>query len=73
MAMREIDGKAMARDEDWVGNNAAFTCPKCGKVFVTSELLHKDGRDCPDCGNTRAHVEGSQKTGGKAWIEWGNE
>ena len=72
MAKRDIDPKAIARDEDWVGNNAAFTCPKCGKVFIVSQLLHKDGRDCPACGNTRGYAKGGQQSDGQAWIEWGN-
>jgi len=70
MAKREIDAKAMALDEDWAGNNAAFTCPKCSKVFIVSQLLHKNGRDCPKCGKAKGFSVGGQQSGGQAWIEW---
>ncbi len=56
--------------EDWVGNNAAFTCPQCGKVFLVSALLHRNGRDCPGCGRSKGRVEGGSKSGGAAWVEW---
>ena len=26
------------------------TCFKCGKVFLTSQILHRKGRACPQCG-----------------------
>lgn len=70
MAKHEINPKAVALDEDWAGNNAAFTCPKCGKVFIVSQLLHKNGRDCPRCGKAKGLVSGGQKSNGRAWIEW---
>lgn len=70
MVKREIDPRAIAHYEDWVGNNAAFTCTKCGKIFLVSGLLHKSGRVCPECGQTRAFVSGGQKSGGQACIEW---
>jgi hypothetical protein len=38
MRQRTIDH--MRDDEDWEGNNAAVTCPACGKVFIVSELIH---------------------------------
>jgi hypothetical protein len=30
------------KDEDWLGNNAAFTCPlpDCGKVYIVSAMIH---------------------------------
>ena len=71
MARHDIDPKAMASDEDWVGNNAAFTCPKCGKVFLVSQLIHPDGRACPQCGEAKGFAVGGQKQGGRAWIVWG--
>ena len=43
---------------DLVGNNAALRCPSdgCGKVFIVSAHLHRDGRSCPDCGNSVARI-----------------
>ena len=71
MAMRQINPKSISKDEDFVGNNAAFTCPKCGKVFIVSGLLHKkSGRACPGCGQSTAYVSGGQKKDGQAHIEW---
>jgi len=31
---RELDPNR--KDEELYGNNAAFTCPKCGRVFIVS-------------------------------------
>ncbi|SHF09047.1 hypothetical protein SAMN02745157_1613 [Kaistia soli DSM 19436] len=56
--------------EDWEGNNAAFTCPSCSKVFLVSGMIHKKGRACPACGLAIAYVEGGRKSGGSARIEW---
>jgi hypothetical protein len=56
-------------DEDWVGNNAAFRCDECKRVFVVSGHLHRKGRPCPFCEATIAHVEGGRADGGRAWIE----
>ncbi len=36
MQNRDLNPKNLAHDEDWVGNNAAFTCPHCGKVFLVN-------------------------------------
>ena len=54
---------------DWVGNNAAFTCPACQNVFIVSALIHKKGRACPSCGSNIGHVEGGAKSGGSAWLD----
>jgi hypothetical protein len=35
--------------KDWVGNNAAFSCPGCKRIFIVSWMLHRSGRPCPDC------------------------
>jgi hypothetical protein len=69
MPMREIDRAAIRPDEDWIGNNAAFTCPVCNRVFVVSGLLHKKGRAC-DCRHSRGFVTGGKDSGGRAWLEW---
>jgi len=68
-AKRELDPNGTARDEDWQGNNAAFSCPVCGKVFIVSGHLH-GSRSCPSCKKSRGHVEGGRQTGGRAWIDW---
>lgn len=70
MAKREIDPRSFALDEDWVGNNAAFTCPKCCQVFIVSQHLHKNGRTCPQCNKAKGFVSGGRDSGGKAYIEW---
>ena len=49
---RELDPNR--KDEELYGNNAAFTCPKCGRVFIVSALLNETGgprgeRKCPGC------------------------
>jgi hypothetical protein len=48
MPVRTIDRNSIKQDEDWEGNNAAFTCPLCKKVFLVSGLLHEGRRDCPN-------------------------
>lgn len=57
---------------DWFGNNAAFTCPVCDKVYLTTAFPPKykvEGRACPACGGSRAFVTGDAFTG-EARIEW---
>lgn len=70
MAVRHIDPQTHARDEDWEGNNAAFSCPVCGKVFLVSAQLHKGSRKCPACQKSIGYVEGGKKSEGTARIEW---
>jgi hypothetical protein len=59
-------------NEDWEGNNVAFTCPICKKVFIVSgaPIIHNGIRKCPACGKSTGYVEGGRKSGGRAWIEW---
>jgi hypothetical protein len=56
---------------DWVGNNAAFRCPDCKRVFIVSWMLHRSGRPCPDCEKWTAVVskQGRNKRGSFARIE----
>lgn len=70
MARRSIDPSDPARDEDWEGNNAAFTCPKCGKIFIVSAMLHPQGRKCPHCGKATGFVVGGRQGGGSAYVDW---
>lgn len=83
MPIRRLDparynaGKPVAADADadWNGNNAAFTCPVCSKVFVVSSFnnVGRLGLHCPGCGNSTAYVTGSAASGCEAWIEWKTE
>jgi hypothetical protein len=63
------DFNPASHDEDWIGNNAAFRCDNCTRVYVVSGFLHPRGRPCPFCETTAAHVEGGRGDGGSAWIE----
>jgi hypothetical protein len=69
---KSIDRNAIRHDEDWEGNNAAFTCPVCSKVFIVSGLLHQGRRSCPNpkCGKSTAWVNGGKGGSGSAGIEW---
>ncbi|MGD0624537.1 MAG: hypothetical protein ABSB32_07430 [Thermodesulfobacteriota bacterium] len=72
MPTRNLDPENIGHDEDWVGNNAAFTCPHCGKVFIVSgSAIHKGVRACPECGRStgRCDITG-KKSGGKASLQW---
>ena len=59
-------------DADWNGNNAAFTCPVCSKVFLVTAFndLGRIGLNCPGCGRSTAYCTGSAMQGGEARIEW---
>ena len=78
MNKKELDPNNLEQNEDWEGNNAAFTCPHCGKVFIVSWLIHKKSknppeakRPCPKCGKSIGHVsKKGRKDGGTARIEW---
>ena len=51
--VRTLDKNNLGPDEDWYGNNAAVRCHACGKVFLTSQVLHRKGRACPACGRSK--------------------
>ena len=71
MPRHDLDINKLTKNEDWVGNNAAFTCPQCGKVFLVSGFIHRKGRPCPKCGSAHGKVEGGAETErGAAYIEW---
>ena len=77
MTTRSLDPNDLRRDEDWEGNNAAFACPACKKVFIVSNTrMHvgpdgeKGYRKCPACGKSTGRVKGGRKSGGTATIEW---
>jgi hypothetical protein len=48
--------------EDWQGNNIALACPVCLKVFLVSGMIHRNGRECPNCGKSKASVSQDGKT-----------
>ena len=61
---REIDPNW--KDEDVLGNNAAVTCPKCGKVYIVSAFASPLGaRRCPRCQQSIARFRN-----GVATLEW---
>jgi hypothetical protein len=70
MPTRELDPNALRMDEDWVGNNAAFTCPVCGKVFLVSQIVHRGSRPCPKCDKSTGRIKGGSSQGGTASLEW---
>jgi len=69
---RQLNANSLANSEDWEGNNAAFTCPLCGKVYIVSasKAIHKGRRSCPNCGKSEGVVVGGKKSGGTAAITW---
>jgi hypothetical protein len=69
MKTKELDPLNLGSKDDWLGNNAAFTCPVCGKVYLASSFL-KHERPCPSCGRSRVRVIGGKGNGGKAVITW---
>jgi predicted RNA-binding Zn-ribbon protein involved in translation (DUF1610 family) len=74
MPTKVLDPNNLGIDEDWEGNNAAFRCPHCGKVFIVSGTrVHGGARKCPNpnCGKStgRCDIKG-RKSGGTASLEW---
>jgi transcription elongation factor Elf1 len=73
MAVRTITKAQEAHDEDWHGNNAAFSCPLCRKVFIVSAMLKEKNepqrgmRKCPNCRKSTGYIDKSS-----ARIEWPN-
>ena len=70
MTSEPLNPDDLGQGSDWVGNNAAFTCPACSKVFLVSGLLHKQGRACPSCGRSKGYVNGGKGSGGSARLDW---
>jgi phage FluMu protein Com len=72
MPKRDLDPNNLGHEEDWEGNNAAFRCPHCDKVFIVSGSgVHHGERKCPSCGKSvaRCDIKG-RKSGGRASLEW---
>jgi predicted RNA-binding Zn-ribbon protein involved in translation (DUF1610 family) len=59
---RRLNKHDLGKSEDWVGNNAAFTCPDCGKVFLVSGITRKGGRPCPERGQSIGRVDEAAAT-----------
>ena len=70
MQTKHLDPDKLESYEDWEGNNAAFMCPMCGKIFIVSQIIHHEKRKCPNCNKSTAYCTGGRLTGGKAYIEW---
>jgi len=70
MPIQQMDPNNMRPNEDWEGNNAAFTCPCCEYVFIVSGVIHRGRRRCPNCDLSEGRVQGGRKGGGTAEIEW---
>lgn len=73
MPTKNLDPNNLGMDEDWEGNNAAFRCPHCSKVFIVSgSRVHNGERKCPNCGRAtgRCDKSGGRKSGGTASLEW---
>ena len=69
MPKKHLTSKRYVHGHDWRGNNAAFTCPVCRKVFIVSQLFDKDGRKCPECKKATGYCTGAPGRG-QAFIEW---
>ncbi|MCX6005709.1 MAG: hypothetical protein NTZ34_00385 [Chloroflexi bacterium] len=79
MPIKNLNPNDLQQAEDWEGNNVAFLCPLCQKVFIVSDTrMHispggeKGYRKCPACGKSIGRVKGGRKSGGTASIEWEN-
>jgi hypothetical protein len=79
MPQREVDTNPDNHNvnEDWEGNNAAFRCPVCNKIFIVTDnpIVPKSHdtrgvRRCPNCRKSTGHCHGGRKKGGIAYIEW---
>jgi predicted RNA-binding Zn-ribbon protein involved in translation (DUF1610 family) len=72
MPTKVLDPNNLGMDEDWEGNNAAFRCPHCGKVYIVSGTIHRrGGRRCPSCGKSTGYCDiKGRKSGGSASFEW---
>lgn len=77
MPTRNLDPTNLQLDEDWEGNNAAYTCPHCDKVFLVTDKpgpphshVGQGVRHCPQCGKSTGRVSGGRDSGGTASIEW---
>ncbi len=59
---RSLNRDQLGHLEDWQGNNIAIACVVCLKVFIVSGMIHPKGRECPNCGKSKAFVSQDGKT-----------
>ncbi len=64
MPARNLDPSDLGQDEDWEGNNAAFKCRHCGKVFIVSAQIHAGKRNCPEGGKSTGYCDMAAKNPG---------
>jgi Zn finger protein HypA/HybF involved in hydrogenase expression len=72
MPIKELDPNNLGIDDDWEGNEAAFRCHHCGKVFIVSGArIHGGERKCPECKKStgRCDIKG-RKSGGISSLVW---
>jgi len=67
MESKILETDKMPKEADYHGNNAAVTCPVCGKIFVVSKLIDKGKRVCPVCGKATASIS---EDGKQVKVEW---
>jgi len=70
MNTKDLDSNNPGLDNDWHGNNAAFTCPACKRVFIVSAIIDRGSRKCPKCEKSEGFCSGGPDKG-SARIEWG--
>lgn len=68
--VEKIEISANDQKNDVHGNNAAVTCPVCGKVFIISDFLDKGVRVCPQCKLATGHITQDPP---HAWVEYDKE
>ena len=67
MQSKDLDKEMLEKTEDIFGNNLAVTCPNCGKVFIVSGMICKNGRKCPICNKSSGYID---MDGSNARIEY---
>ena len=72
MPVRYLKRDNSEKDAHWYGDNAAFTCPVCNRIFLVCGHLRPNGQQCPPpgCGRSYAYVHGRLESGGIAVITW---
>lgn len=65
--MKKSDISQADLKSDVHGNNAAITCPVCGKVFIVSAIIDRGKRACPRCEKSIGKI--TEKAPHQAWVE----
>lgn len=66
----ELNANNLPKDADWLGINAAFTCPICKKVFIVSSFIHDGKEVCPRCNESTAFCTGPANNDGRAYLNY---